>query len=122
MKGKVPAAIAVIAAGMLMQAAFAGAEEDPRPLSPAQIALFESDHLKAIEKPERLEYRFTRATAAEGGGWVDRVELDVRPRGDGAKDLWVDFLAGEHHLPFPPVMGFRGTRCSCISSIATSAR
>src|SRR5882724_2541576 len=39
------------------------ADEDARPLSSAQIALFESDHLGGIRQAERLEYRFAREAA-----------------------------------------------------------
>jgi hypothetical protein len=87
---------------------------DARPLSPAQIALFESDHLKGIQHPDRLEYRFLREAAsgdsdkADPGSYTDRVDLDVRPRDDQKKDVWVDFLSGERHMPFPPMIGFRG--------------
>jgi len=88
------------------------ADGDTRPLSPAQIALFESDHLRGIASAERLEYRFERRAgeAAEDpkANYTDRVDLDVRPRADGAKDVWTDFLSGDHHMPFPPVMGFHG--------------
>jgi hypothetical protein len=99
-------AIAVLGASLVAVAA-ADAEDQPA-LSATQVALFESDHLHAIARPERLEYRFSRETAMKTGDWIDRVDLDVRPRGDGLKDVWVDFLAGEHHVAFPPLIGFRG--------------
>jgi hypothetical protein len=89
-------------------------DTDTRPLSPAQIALFESDHLKSIQHPDRLEYRFARETAGtsadqgNAGSYTDRIDLDVRPRDDQKKDVWVDFLTGERHMPFPPMIGFRG--------------
>lgn len=88
------------------------ADNDTRPLSPAQIALFESDHLSGIHKAERLEYRFAREAAAASaddvGSYTDRVDIDVRPRTDGGKDVWTDFLSAERHVPFPPVMDFHG--------------
>jgi hypothetical protein len=90
----------------------AAADDDTRPLSPAQIALFESDHLGSIQRAERLEYRFARETAAAGademGSYTDRVDIDVRPRADGGKDVWTDFLTAERHVPFPPLMDFHG--------------
>lgn len=96
---------------MIAMSASAWAQDAP-PLSPAQVALFESDHLKSIGQPERLEYRFRRESVAgaadPGAAYSDRVALDVRPRNDGKKDVWVDFLSGEHHMPFPPLMGFKG--------------
>ncbi|HTZ78427.1 MAG TPA: hypothetical protein VMC10_10980 [Stellaceae bacterium] len=91
--------------------AAAAADDAPPSLSPAQIALFESDHLKGIEHPERLEYRYRRESTTTGSpdaAFSDRVDLDVRPREDGKKDVWVDFLSGNRHQPFPPLMGFRG--------------
>lgn len=83
------------------------AEETP-PLSPAQIALFETDHLHGISRAERLEYKFEHAGAAAGDAYSDAVNLDVRPRGDGAKDIWVEFLTGKRRMPFPPLSGFHG--------------
>jgi hypothetical protein len=95
-------------------------DSDVPPLSPAQIALFESDHLKSIQHPDRLEYRFARdagsggraappgAAPADPGSYTDRIDLDVRPRPDEKKDVWVDFLTGDRHMPFPPMIGFRG--------------
>lgn len=88
------------------------AENEAPPLSQAQIALFESDHLGSIRQAERLEYRFAREAAAakpdEIGSYTDRVDLDVRPRADGGKDVWTDFLSAERHVPFPPLMDFHG--------------
>jgi hypothetical protein len=84
------------------------AQDDARPLSAAQTALFESDHLASIVRPERLEYRFSHEVGESSGDYLDRIDLDVRPRDDGLKDVWVDFLAGANHRPFPPLIGFRG--------------
>jgi hypothetical protein len=102
----------VIGAPAALFAATAGAE-DTRPLSEAQTALFESNHFKNIDHAERLEYRFQRETTAvdakqQDAGFSDRIDLDVRPREDGKKDVWVDFLSGAHHVPYPPLMGFNG--------------
>jgi hypothetical protein len=88
------------------------AENEAPPLSQAQIALFESDHLGGIGHAERLEYRFAREAAAatpdDIGSYTDRVDLDVRPGADGGKDVWTDFLSAERHVPFPPLMDFHG--------------
>jgi hypothetical protein len=88
--------------------AAARAGDEAPPLSPAQVALFESDHLHSIDAAERLQYRFDHEASAPGDAYVDQINLDVRPRSDGAKDLWVEFLTGKHRVPFPPVSGFRG--------------
>src|SRR5579872_6783063 len=94
-------AIAIVAL-TLTGPVLAATDETP-PLSPAQIALFETDHLKAIRHAERLEYRYRREASEAGGGYDDRVDLDVRPREDGGKNVWVDFLSGERHRPYPPL-------------------
>ncbi len=101
-----------LGAMMLLAADCFAADNDTRPLSPAQIALFESDHLGSIRRAERLEYRFAREAAAanadDAGSYTDRVDIDVRPRADGGKDVWTDFLSAERHVPFPPLMDFHG--------------
>lgn len=97
-----------IAASAALATASARAAEDAPPLSPAQIALFETDHLHKIDEAERLQYRFDHEAAVAAEAYVDRVNLDVRPRPDGAKDVWVQFLTGKHHVPFPPLSGFHG--------------
>jgi hypothetical protein len=97
-----------VAASLSFAAAPVFAADDAPPLSPAQIALFETDHLRTIDTAERLQYRFDHKAASAAEAYVDRVSLDVRPRTDGAKDLWVEFLTGKHHVPYPPLSGFHG--------------
>src|SRR5689334_21109422 len=86
-----------MSATLVPVAAFAGDEAPP--LSPAQVALFESDHLHSIDAAERLQYRFDHEASALADVYVDQINLDVRPRADGAKDLWVEFLTGKHRVP-----------------------
>ncbi len=104
--------IALIACLPILGTGTTASAQDDRPLSPAQVALFETDHLKSIQHPERLEYRFRRESTSPAADpsapYSDRVDLDVRPRDDGKKDVWVDFLSGERHMPFPPLIGFNG--------------
>jgi hypothetical protein len=85
-------------------------DDEPRPLSEAQVALFESDHLRDIHHAAQLEYRFRHQAhgGKEDGEYVDRIALDLHPRDDGGKDVWVDFLTGAHHVAYPPLMGFHG--------------
>jgi hypothetical protein len=88
-------------------AAPAGADDD-RPLSPAQIALFESNHLKEISHPVVLDYRFRHHGGPEGD-YEDKVSADIRAvHPDGRKDVWLDFLSGDRQVNFPPAMGFNG--------------
>jgi len=96
-----------VAALAVCAAAPDGAADD-RPLSPAQIALFESNHLKEISHPIVLDYRFRHRGGPEGD-YEDKVSADIRTvRPDGRKDVWIDFLSGDHHVNFPPAIGFNG--------------
>ncbi len=80
--------------------------EDTRPLSPAQLALFETPHLRNVDHPETLDYGFVRDGAA---GFTDKVALHVtRVNPDDTKDLSFDYLTGEHHVQFPELDHFRG--------------
>jgi hypothetical protein len=85
----------------------AGRAED-RPLSAAQVALFESNHLEDIAKPVVLEYAF-KHMGGTAGDFDDTVTADIRSiHPDGKKDVWIDFLSGSHHVNFPPALGFNG--------------
>jgi hypothetical protein len=97
---------AAVFVSTLAAASPAARAEDTRPLSPAQIALFESHHLDAIRHPAKIEYQFKHEAGADT--YTDKVSLDVEPRADGKKDVSVDFLSGDHHMPFPPALGFNG--------------
>ena len=98
---------ALIGAALLLGFGTAAQAED-QPLSPAQIALFESDHLKSITRPARLDYAFEHR-GGSGGDYIDKVSADIREvHEDGGKDVAVDFLSGEHRMNFPPVTGFHG--------------
>ncbi|HKW55563.1 MAG TPA: hypothetical protein VJO12_17870 [Stellaceae bacterium] len=95
---------AALALGVIGTAA---AEDQAPPLSPAQIALFESDHLKSITKPVRLDYAFDHHGGS--GDFTDKVSETIREvHEDGGKDVAVEFLTGEHQTNFPPVNGFHG--------------
>ena len=83
-----------------------GAPDDLRPLSPAQVALFETPHLRNVDRAETLDYRFTR----EGpGGFTDKVALHIRQvNPDGTKSLAFDYFTGERRVKFPELDNFRG--------------
>lgn len=99
-----PAPIVALAAALIV--APAAAQTDNRPLSPAQIALFETPHLDNIGRPETLEYQFRREGAgAFSDSIAERIEK-IHP--DGSKYVGFDFLSGEHRVPFPAVDHFRG--------------
>ena len=82
------------------------AQGEPPPLSPAQVALFDTKHLANVTRPAVLEYRYQR----EGeGGYTDRVlERVEKVHDDGSKYIGFDYLTGEHHVDYPAVDGFNG--------------
>ena len=76
------------------------------PLSLAQMMLFMTPHMKNVDHPETLQYRFTR----EGpGAFTDTVtEHVVTVHPDGTKLVSFDFLTGDRHRPYPGVDNFSG--------------
>lgn len=92
---------------MLACASVSSAAPDDRSLTPAQVALFDSNHLKGITRPVRLEYAFKHQGGA--GDFGDTITEDIRAvHPDGRKDVWVQFLSGTREMKFPPAMGFNG--------------
>jgi hypothetical protein len=84
------------------------AAEAPPPLSEAQILLFETPHLAALQPPLRLDYDFLRE--AEGHAPVeDYIRLSVRAGEEpGRRDVVPEFLSGPRALHYPSAPGFRG--------------
>ncbi len=80
--------------------------DDPRPLSAAQIALFETPHLQNVRQPLTLDYDFVR----EGPeGFADKVAVHIRRvNADGSKDVSFDFLTGSRKVNYPELDAFRG--------------
>ena len=79
---------------------------DTRPLSPAQLALFETPHLRNVAGPETLDYGYVQDSPA---GFTDRIAVHVRQvNADGTKDLSFDYLTGAHQVWFPELDHFRG--------------
>jgi len=90
-------------------AATAAAATDPAgtpPLSPAQIALFETPHLHNVARTEALEYRFERTGADAFQDKVVARITEIHP--DGTKLVSFDFLSGERHEFYPAVDQFAG--------------
>jgi hypothetical protein len=90
----------------LVGTGFAQPAEQERPLSPAQIALFATPHLKPITQPETLEYRFERTGIEPFADTVTLHIAEIHP--DGSKYVNFDFLTGEHHAFYPAVDNFTG--------------
>ncbi len=97
--------LAGIAIALAMAHSAVAADGDA-PLSAAQIALFESNHLKSIHSPVIVQYSF-EGTAGTGR-FTDTVAIGIEPRPDGSKDIRADFLSGDRHMAFAPVIGFNG--------------
>lgn len=97
-------AFSVLAALLRLQTWSRAADQPP--LSAAQIALFESDHLAEITSPAILDYSFQHAGSEP---YEDNVALVLNEvHSDGSKDVSVEFLTGEHRMEFSPVSGFHG--------------
>ena len=80
--------------------------DDSRPLSPAQIALFETPHLANVERPQTLRYTYRQVGP---DGFEDTIGLRVYAiNSDGTKDLAFEYLTGPHRVGFPGVTHFRG--------------
>jgi len=98
---------AALAAAFLALTPRLAAADDVRALSPAQIALFESDHLHGVGDKTALTYDFEHHGA--DGNFSDHVTETVRAvHDDGTKDVDVAFLTGAHAVEFPMVSDFKG--------------
>ncbi len=96
----------VIACASAASAQGAAPTEDTRPLSPAQVVLFETPHLRNVTRTETLAYEFVRDGAA---GFTDKVAVHVRRvNPDGSKDVAFDYLTGPNRVKFPELDHFRG--------------
>lgn len=105
MRRKLGKTAGLAALALVLGAALAGADE---PLSPAQVALFESDHLKKIAWPVVLDYSFQHRGGA-AGDYQDEVAADIRDvHPDGTKDVWIEIGSGDHRVDLPPAKGFNG--------------
>ena len=94
--------------GVFLPAAFAASppQPDTRPLSPAQIALFETPHLQNVAHPETLRYTYRRVGP---DGFADTVDVHVQAiNPDGSKNLTFDYLSGAHRVGFPEIDHFHG--------------
>jgi hypothetical protein len=75
-------------------------------MTPAQQALFESDHLKNVTEAVKLDYDFSRRGKAD---YEDHVVADIRTvHEDGGKDVWITFLSGERQMQTTPAINFHG--------------
>lgn len=82
------------------------ADTAAKPLSAAQIALFETPHLQNVDHPETLIYRFVRQGP---DGFADQIGEAIKLiHPDGGKYVMFNFLTGAHHVYYPALDGFHG--------------
>jgi hypothetical protein len=100
------AALIITLVTVIPAAAQNAEQPDTRPLSPAQIALFETPHLHNISAPITLEYRFLHSGP---DGFADTVSERIQKiNPDTTKYVTFNFLTGDRHVPFPAVDNFSG--------------
>jgi hypothetical protein len=85
-------------------AALAAAGAPAQPVAPAEVLLFETDHLAGLRAPAALVYDFRGHDAA---AFTDTVRLDLAPQGSGTRAT-VKFLSGERQQPLPPLDNAHG--------------
>lgn len=78
------------------------------PVSQAEALLFETNHLKTIDRPLSLHYDFRKSGTLEPG-YADSVELAVRPvESKDTKAVETRYLSGARQKNFPLVREARG--------------
>ena len=93
-------ALVIAAGGLLAAISPANATTDPKVLSPANQALFTSDHMASIKEPGVLVYDFERKGSL-GDAFKDTIEAKItKVWPDGGKDVTFHFLSGAHHIEF----------------------
>ena len=67
-------------------------------ISDAEKRVFMTDHLKKIEAPASLNYKFTRSGTLESA-FEDKVSLSIKaPNAGPGKNCHIDFLSGERQF------------------------
>jgi hypothetical protein len=77
-----------------------------QPVSPAEVLLFETDHLAQMKAPATLVYEFRKLSNVEPA-FTDRVQLDVS-RSKGQLHAVLHFLTGERERDLPMIDDVRG--------------
>lgn len=95
-------------AALLLVAALPAATRAADDFSPAERALFMTNHLAALKPPTTLRYAF-RKTGSLEAGYAEPVAVNLKPGPDGACcTASADFLEGEHRVSLPEVEGATG--------------
>jgi hypothetical protein len=75
-------------------------------VSPAEVLLFETDHLAQLKTPVALVYDFRKVSNVEPG-FTDTVQLDLK-QAKGHVNAALRFLSGEHTSALPVVEDAHG--------------
>ena len=77
-------------------------------MSSANIALFIDEHLKSINEPSRIFYKFQKESTREDN-FIGNVVLNiVKVEDDNTKHITFRYLKGRNKVRFPPQIGARG--------------
>ena len=77
-------------------------------MSSANIALFIDEHLKSINQPSRIFYKFQKESTREDN-FIGNVVLNiVKVEEDNTKHITFRYLKGRNKVRFPPQIGAKG--------------
>jgi len=77
-------------------------------LTKAQSWIYDRGHLANTAQGQVLSYQYSSVDEATAG-IDDEASISITAiHDDGRRDVTVDFLSDERHLPLPPFSGFRG--------------
>ena len=77
-------------------------------MSSANIALFIDEHLKTINEPSRIYYKFTKESTREDSFRGNVVLNIVKIDDDKTKHITFRYLKGRNKVRFPPQIGAKG--------------
>ncbi len=77
-------------------------------MSSANIALFIDEHLKTIEEPSRIYYKFIKESTREDNFKGNVVLNIVKIDDDKTKHITFRYLKGRNKVRFPPQIGAKG--------------
>ena len=96
----------MLACAALMLPALSGAAADD--VSPAEKALFVTNHLATLKPPATLRYNFRKSGTLEPG-FDDKVSISLRAQPDGrCCTAAAEFLSGSRRLALPEVESAQG--------------
>ena len=88
--------------------AFPGLAQAFENMTPAQNLIYDTAHLSNTVAGQQINYRY-HSRIAEDGVIDDRVFLSIEKSHDNERrDVELNFLSAERHLPFPEFTAFRG--------------